>query len=40
MARIKGQGLKREAAIKRKEELSEEMRFKVLSKEQKRDQAE
>ena len=40
MARIKGQGLKREAAEKRREEISEEMRFKVMSKEQKREQAE
>ena len=37
MARIKGQGLKREAAEKRREELSEEMRTKLLSKEQKRE---
>ena len=37
MARIKGQGLKREAAEKRREEISEEMRFKVMSKEQKRE---
>ena len=40
LARLQGQGLKREAAIKRKEEISEGMRFKYLSKEQKREQAE
>ena len=33
MERIKGQGLKREAAEKRREELSEEIRTKLLSKE-------
>ena len=37
MARIKGQGLKREAAEKRREEISEEIRSKVMSKEQKRE---
>lgn len=40
LARIKGQELKREAAEKRRVDQLEEMRTKLLSKEQKREQAE
>ena len=40
MEKIKGQELKRDAAGKRREELSEEFKTKLLSNEQKRKQAE